>query len=192
MTRGSIQEYLQAVRGRYLSATKEEKKKILDEFARVTGYHRKSAIRALNRQSHIKRTEKRGRPRRYKSSVAGELKYLWEITDHLCSKRLHPFLPELLDVVKRNGSHVMSPEAETDLRALSPATMDRLLRTCHQKEGGAGFPLPGRERCSRTLSRSGPSRIGRKTLQAFSKWIRWRIAGTEWKGFIYTRYRQLM
>jgi hypothetical protein len=133
MTRGSILEYLQAVRGRYLGATKEEKRKILDEFVRVTGYHRKSAIRALNKQGRIKLTEKRGRPKRYQSSVAGELKYMWEITDHLCSKRLHPFLPELIDVVKRNGGHIISPEVETDLRALSTATMDRLLRTCHQK-----------------------------------------------------------
>jgi len=49
MTRGSILEYLQAVRGRYLKAIKADKKKVLDEFVRVTGYHRKSAIRALNR-----------------------------------------------------------------------------------------------------------------------------------------------
>jgi len=63
MTRGSILEYLQADRGRYLRAIKAEKKKVLDEFVRVTGYHRKSAIRALNRPDHVKRIGKRGRPR---------------------------------------------------------------------------------------------------------------------------------
>lgn len=57
MTQGSILEYLQAVRGRYLRATKADKQKVLDEFVRVTGYHRKSAIRALNRPSRIKRIE---------------------------------------------------------------------------------------------------------------------------------------
>jgi IS30 family transposase len=139
MTRGSILEYLLAVKGRYLRATKADKKKVLDEFVRVTGYHRKSAIRALNRPNPGKRIEKRGRPKKYKSTVASELKYLWEITDHLCSKRLHPFLPELLNVLKRSGSHMINPVVETDLRALSPSTIDRLLRTCHQKGGSSRF-----------------------------------------------------
>ena len=57
MTRGSILEYLLAVRVRYRKATKADKKKVLDEFVRVTGYHRKSAIRALNRSAHVKRIE---------------------------------------------------------------------------------------------------------------------------------------
>ena len=47
MTRGSIREYAAAVRPRYLKASKREKKRILDEFCQVTGYHRKSAIRLL-------------------------------------------------------------------------------------------------------------------------------------------------
>ena len=140
MTRGSILEYIQAVQSRYIRAAKTDKGKILDEFARVTGYHRKSAIRVLNRQSYVKRTGRRGRPRKYKSVIASELKYMWEVTDHLCSKRLHPFLPELLDVLKRNGRHAISSEADTQLRAISPSTMDRLLRTCHQKGGRSRFP----------------------------------------------------
>ena len=139
MTRGSILEYIRAVQGRYIKAAKTDKGKILDEFAKATGYHRKSAIRALNGQCHINRTGKRGRPKKYKSTVAGELKYLWEITDHLCSKRLHPFLPELLDIIKRNGSRAISQEVETQLRTLSPSTMDRLLRACHHKGGRSRF-----------------------------------------------------
>ena len=47
MTRGSMREYLDAVRGRYLKATRPEKGRILDEFTRVTGRHRKAAIRLL-------------------------------------------------------------------------------------------------------------------------------------------------
>ena len=139
MTRGSILEYIRAVQGRYIKGAKIDKGKILNEFAWVTGYHRKSAIRVLNRKSYVKRTGKRGRPRKYKSMIASELRYLWEITDHLCSKRLHPFIPELLDVLKRKGSRIISQEIETQLRALSPSTMDRLLRTCHQKGGRSRF-----------------------------------------------------
>ena len=139
MTRGSILEYIRAVHGRYIKAHKSEKGKILDEFVRITGHHRKSAIRALGSNSHFKKADRRGRPRKYGSMIANELKYLWEITDHLCSKRLHPFLPELLDVIKRNGSHAISQEVENQLRALSPSTMDRLLKTWRRKAGRSRF-----------------------------------------------------
>ena len=47
MTRGSVLEYAAAVRDRYRSGDKVGKGKILDEFVRVTGYHRKAAIRLL-------------------------------------------------------------------------------------------------------------------------------------------------
>jgi len=52
MMRGSIQEYREAVRERYLRAGKKGKGRILDEFVNVTGYHRKSAIRLLRRKRH--------------------------------------------------------------------------------------------------------------------------------------------
>ena len=139
MTRGSILEYVRAVHSRYIRAQKNEKGKILDEFVTITGHHRKSAIRALGSKSHFKRDDRRGRPRKYGSMVAAELKYLWEITDHLCSKRLHPFLPELLNVIKRNGSHTISHEMETQIRAISPSTMDRLLKTWRSKAGHSRF-----------------------------------------------------
>ena len=44
-------EYREAVHLRYMKASKREKGKILDEFIQVTGYHRKAAIRLLNRNS---------------------------------------------------------------------------------------------------------------------------------------------
>ncbi len=41
------QGYLERIYGRYRKATREEKRKILDEFCEVCGYHRKHAIRLL-------------------------------------------------------------------------------------------------------------------------------------------------
>ena len=46
MTRGSVKEYLEAVQGRYRKAARQEKGRILDEFVRVTGYHRPDYIGA--------------------------------------------------------------------------------------------------------------------------------------------------
>jgi len=50
MTRTRIREYTEAVRWRYLGSPKTEKSKILDEFTKVTGYHRKTAIRLLHQR----------------------------------------------------------------------------------------------------------------------------------------------
>ena len=41
-------EYVQAIYHRYRHAGRPEKRRILDEFCQVAGYHRKHAIRLLN------------------------------------------------------------------------------------------------------------------------------------------------
>ena len=112
MTRGSIREYAEAVRGRYFEASKKEKGKILDEFTQVTGCHRKAVIRLFRRGNQPRTNEKRGRPRQYGAAVAGALRVTWEATDRLCSKRLHPFLPELITVLRRHGDNSMTAEIE--------------------------------------------------------------------------------
>ena len=48
LTRTARQELIQAVRARYSGGSREMKSRILAEFASVSGYHRKSAIRVLN------------------------------------------------------------------------------------------------------------------------------------------------
>ena len=62
MTRGSILEYVEAIRGRYLSVSRKEKGRILDEFTNVTSLHRKAAVRLLHRRGQAKVRRKRGRP----------------------------------------------------------------------------------------------------------------------------------
>ena len=47
MNKGGVREYAAAIRDRYCRVNREEKKKILDEFVKVTDYHRKAAIRLL-------------------------------------------------------------------------------------------------------------------------------------------------
>jgi len=42
-------ELIEAVVARYRAAGRNEKKEILDEFVKVTGFHRKHAIRVLKR-----------------------------------------------------------------------------------------------------------------------------------------------
>jgi len=139
MTRGSIKEYTEAVRGRYLRASKKEKGKILDEFTEVVGYHRKAAIRLLHRTNQVKLNGKRGYPKQYGAPVADALRVAWEATDRLCSKRLHPFLPELVKVLRRYGEIAMTAEMEAKLCQMSPSTIDRLLRPCRRLGGRRDF-----------------------------------------------------
>ena len=128
MTQGSIREYTEAVRERYMRASKKEKGRVLDEFTAVVGCQRKSAIRLLRGRRQSWAGRRRGRPRRYGHEVARVLKMAWEATDRLCSKRLHPFLPELIPVLRRHGDSFISAEVADELCRMSPSTMDRLLR----------------------------------------------------------------
>jgi hypothetical protein len=58
-------ELANAIRRRYRIASGKEKRKILDEFIAVSGYHPKSAIRVLNEQAIPKRPQTRHRPSLY-------------------------------------------------------------------------------------------------------------------------------
>jgi len=128
MMRASVREYTEAVRWRYLRASKEEKGRILDEFTKVSGYHRKAVIRLLHRRNQPRVNEKRGRPQQYRATVIEALRVAWEATDRLCSKRLHPFLPELVKILRRHGNATMTADIEAQLCRMSPSTIDRLLR----------------------------------------------------------------
>ena len=48
MRRSSVKEYTETVMQHYTGASRREKSQLLDEFTRVTGYHRKSAVRMLS------------------------------------------------------------------------------------------------------------------------------------------------
>jgi len=133
MTRKSIKEYAAALRRRYLKASKAQKRAILNEFCETADYHRKSAIRLLRHPS--KRSGKRrGRRREYGSDVARALRVAWEATDRVCSKRLAPFLPELVPVLERQGELKVSAEVRSQLLRVSPATIDRLLARARQED----------------------------------------------------------
>ena len=56
-----MKEYAEAVRCRYQRATRGHKGRVLDEFTKVTGYHRKSAIRLLSGNTRSIAEVKRGR-----------------------------------------------------------------------------------------------------------------------------------
>ena len=135
MTRRSVLEYAQVIRARYIRASKAHKGKILDEFVEITGLHRKAAIRLLNRTGWSGSGGHSGRPKVYGNDVAELLKTVWEASDRLCSKRLQPFLPELVSVLRRHGEQQISVDLEERLCRASASTIDRLLCS-HRRVGG--------------------------------------------------------
>lgn len=127
MTRQSVVEYAEAVRGRYRGAGRKEKQRILDEFCETTGMHRKAAIRLFNREG-TPVSGRRGRPRRYGAEVADALVKVWEVGDRMCSKLLVAVMPDLVDALERHGELELGPELRAQLVEVSAASIDRLLR----------------------------------------------------------------
>ena len=139
MTRRSIIEYAKAVRPRYEQATKKAKAVILDEFIANTGMHRKAAIRLLNKTERPIKRKKVGRPRLYSIETELALRKAWEVTDCLCSKRLQPFLPELVEVLTRVGEIKVTNQTKEQLVRMSASTIDRILRRYPHSMGKRNF-----------------------------------------------------
>jgi len=139
VTRRGILEYADALRGRYFRASREDKGKMLDEFTKVTGLHRKAAIRLLHRPGRARVSKKLGRPRRYGAEIAEALRAVWEASDRLCSRRLQPFLPEMIRVLRRYGEQRIDASTERELCRMSSSTIDRLLRPWRKLGGRRGL-----------------------------------------------------
>lgn len=135
MTRGSVLEYIEAVRERYRRARKEQKGKILDEFTQVTGYHRKAAIRLLGHGPCRPPRKRRATRSRYGPEVIDALVRVWEASDRLCSKRLKPFMGEMVHAMRVHGELQIDGQVAESLCQISPATIDRLLRPWRRRGG---------------------------------------------------------
>jgi len=119
-------EYLKAIHPRYQQARRIEKQRILDEFCRVTGYHRKSALRLLNGPPPARRPPvSRRRPPTYGTRVIQVLAAIWRAAGYPWSVRLKALLPLWLPWARPRFR--LTPTLEAQLLRLSPRQMDRRL-----------------------------------------------------------------
>ena len=91
ITAATRRELTDAVMERYQRASAAERRRILDEFVALTGFHRKHAIRVLNTKEQTAKTTTaiaRVRPRLYNEAVRQAVVVLWEASDRICGKRL--------------------------------------------------------------------------------------------------------
>jgi hypothetical protein len=128
-------EYVQAIVPRYQQAGRVEKARILTEFCATCGYHRKAAIRRLRQAlgpAPVRR-HKPGRPSPYAApAIRAPLQRIWSTAHYPCSKRLKAILPCWLLPYQRTFGP-LAPAVRQALQAMSPATIDRLLRAVRVK-----------------------------------------------------------
>lgn len=120
-------ELTRAIAERYRTSSKVEKTLILDEYARLTGYHRKHAVRVLRGRVPDREPRAISRPRVYGEAVRQALVVLWEASDRICGKRLRPLLPVLIESLERHGHLRLDGEIRSAVLRASASTIDRLL-----------------------------------------------------------------
>jgi len=150
---------------RYRRADRAGKGRILDEFCAATGYHRVYARRLLGRRAIPHAGVPRvvaPRSRRYGAEALELLVACWEVADGICSKRLAPFLPELLD--RLATCNALPPQATPELRRqvarMSTATIDRLLAPVRGGRMGRG----------RGATKPGTLLKGQVPIKTFADW----------------------
>jgi hypothetical protein len=80
----------------------------------------------------------RARPCRYvyDEAVNESLVTLWEASDRICGKRLKAALPLLLDAMEKHGHMKIDETVQSQLLAMSAATIDRRLRSIRERAYG--------------------------------------------------------
>jgi hypothetical protein len=138
-------KYLKQLQARYRQASRKEKSRILDEFVKTTGYHRKHATAVLNgRRERVQGPIRRPRRAQYGVEEANDLATLADLFDDICSKRLRAAMDVELPRLYQSGALRISRTSYQKLLRVSPATMDRL-RARYQPQRGQrrSFTKPG-------------------------------------------------
>ena len=127
MTRSSRLEYVGRIRARYEQArTRTAKGQLLDELCKVTGYHRKYALRVLNGPPPSPHRRPRHRRPVYGPEVIRALVSIWQAAGYPWSARLKALMPLWLPSASR---HLRLSEAvQKQLLGISARQMDRRLR----------------------------------------------------------------
>jgi hypothetical protein len=153
VTEAARREYAAALRARYAGASRAEKGRILDEYCRTTGGHRKAAIRMLRREPTAAR--RGGRRPVYGPAFAAAVAELWELSDRLSGKLLVAALPAVVPALERHGASTLAPEIRAQVLGASAATRERVLRRIRQRRGRLPRRLVGADS---TLRRQVPIR----------------------------------
>jgi hypothetical protein len=130
-------EYLNSIREEYRKASRREKSVILRHAMLVTGLSKSRLIRRLSPDAQAKPPGRPGRRPRYAGNreLLEHLKRLWLALEQPCGKRLVVILPRVLPKYRAHAPDGLTDATERELLALSPATIDRLLKPLRADRG---------------------------------------------------------
>jgi hypothetical protein len=127
------------------SASRKEKTGVLDEYIRLTGYHRKYALLLLARWGKetfltvdgkpvklkagtTKRRKGGGRKPLYGPEVIASLRTIWAFFWYKCGKLLAPLVRDQMPFFQTWPDFAITPDIREKLLRISPATIDRALK----------------------------------------------------------------
>jgi hypothetical protein len=129
MTVNERRKCLKRMQGRYLAASREERGRLLDELAELTGLHRKSVVRLL------------------KGPTLERLRVIWESLDYVCAERLTPALVPTAEQLARHGELTVTEELLAQLGRISISSVQRCLTRLGQDT--MRLPRRGPERANK-------------------------------------------
>jgi len=160
LTMKAKKEVTEQVRDRYQKASRKEKTAILNEYIQTTGYtNRKYAIRKLGKKAVKEvlviaggkaaklKPEKKKRPKNrkgrplYTEEVICRLRKIWAFYWYKCGKYLAPIIREQMPFLETHSKpdFRITPEIKEKLLKISPAQIDRRLRSDKAALRGKGF-----------------------------------------------------
>ena len=119
---------------------------MLDEFTKTTGYDRKHAGKLIRgKYRYAIKPIKRPRKKRYDLLDAIVLAKVCELLDWINAKRIQPQIGVAIDSLVKEGLLTDLPTLRKKLVQISPATIDRLLKTHKKRPVGKGrsYTKPG-------------------------------------------------
>ena len=139
-------ELTKGILNRYLSSSKEEKTKILDEFCATSGYERKYAIAKLKKLQmtpHFKDSvagiHKRNRERKYDGYVETVIEQIYAALGGIGSRRIHPMVKTMLEKGIAFGHIQTDPITEMKILTMSRSTLDRMITRVRERNAIKGI-----------------------------------------------------
>lgn len=132
----------------YRKSSKKQKTTILDSLQTTTGLSRQHLIRVLSsdydyESPYVK--SGRGRKPIYSLKHKQELRFIWELLDYPCAKRLREALPAVMNNLEKHGHVKYDEDFKRQMQKISHGTIDRLLAKDreHLKPFGLSTTKPG-------------------------------------------------
>ena len=137
LTMGQKKAVTRELKDRYQRLSKKEKTIFLDGFTQLTAYNRSYAARTLRikevlgyiniagkRVKLVRDNRKIKRKKKiYDEEVFGALRKIWKIFDYICSKRLAPYLEEIIPVLEKWGEIKLKPKVREKFFKISAVNL---------------------------------------------------------------------